>query len=101
MGAENASAKPKHKVGNRPPGGCVGVLADNWIAKTHRQNQNAKRLGNLVYQHVFRPLCFRLASLAENTTAQRSVGYLTLSATPTFAAKRRGLERGRPARLCV
>ncbi|MDR1922790.1 MAG: hypothetical protein LBQ66_00330, partial [Planctomycetaceae bacterium] len=37
----------------------------------------------LVYQHVFRPLCFRLASLVENTTAQRSVGYLTLSATPT------------------
>jgi hypothetical protein len=33
--------------------------------------------------NVFRPHCFRLAPLAENTTARQSVGYLTLSATPT------------------
>ncbi|MDR1924051.1 MAG: hypothetical protein LBQ66_06725 [Planctomycetaceae bacterium] len=34
-------------------------------------------MGNLVYQHVFRPLCFRLAPLAENTIHQESpaVGY--------------------------
>ncbi|MDR1923445.1 MAG: hypothetical protein LBQ66_03630 [Planctomycetaceae bacterium] len=32
-------------MGNRPPGGYVGVLADSWIAKTHRQNQHALRLG--------------------------------------------------------
>ncbi|MDR1925500.1 MAG: hypothetical protein LBQ66_14100 [Planctomycetaceae bacterium] len=33
-------------------------------------------MGNLVYQHVFRPYCFRLAPLAENATAQRSVAHL-------------------------
>ncbi|MDR1925395.1 MAG: hypothetical protein LBQ66_13575, partial [Planctomycetaceae bacterium] len=31
------------------------------------------------YRYVFRPLCFRLAPLAENVTAQRSVTHLTLS----------------------
>ncbi|MDR1924136.1 MAG: hypothetical protein LBQ66_07155 [Planctomycetaceae bacterium] len=35
-------------------------------------------MGNLVYQHVFRPQCFRLAPLDENVTAQRSVTHLTL-----------------------
>ncbi|MDR1924312.1 MAG: hypothetical protein LBQ66_08055 [Planctomycetaceae bacterium] len=29
-------------------------------------------MGNLVYQHVFRPRCFRLASLAENAIHQES-----------------------------
>ncbi|MDR1923248.1 MAG: hypothetical protein LBQ66_02645 [Planctomycetaceae bacterium] len=37
-------------------------------------------MGNLVYQHVFRPHCFRLAPLAENVTAQRSVTHLTITA---------------------
>ncbi|MDR1923585.1 MAG: hypothetical protein LBQ66_04345 [Planctomycetaceae bacterium] len=32
----------------------------------------------MVNQYVFRPRCFRLASLAENVTAQRSVTHLTL-----------------------
>jgi hypothetical protein len=36
-------------------------------------------LGNLVYQHVFRPLCFRLAPLAENATAWQSVAHLTIT----------------------
>ncbi|MDR1922868.1 MAG: hypothetical protein LBQ66_00720 [Planctomycetaceae bacterium] len=35
-------------------------------------------MGNLVYQHVFRPHCFRLAPLAENVTAWQSVTHLTL-----------------------
>ncbi|MDR1926040.1 MAG: hypothetical protein LBQ66_16855 [Planctomycetaceae bacterium] len=29
-------------MGNRPPGGYVGVLADSGSVKTHRQNQNAQ-----------------------------------------------------------
>jgi hypothetical protein len=35
----------QRKVDNRPPGGCVGVLADSGIAKMHRKNQNALRFG--------------------------------------------------------
>jgi hypothetical protein len=36
---QNASEKPKHKVGNRLPGGCVGA-SRQLGRKTHRQNQN-------------------------------------------------------------
>ncbi|MDR1925046.1 MAG: hypothetical protein LBQ66_11805, partial [Planctomycetaceae bacterium] len=44
-----------------------------------RRKRNRPAVGCPPYdhQHVFRPLCFRLAPLAENTTAQRSVAYLT------------------------
>jgi hypothetical protein len=38
---------------------------------------------------VFRPCCFRLASLAENATAQRSVDYLTRRRKPTAGSPKR------------
>ncbi|MDR1925145.1 MAG: hypothetical protein LBQ66_12305 [Planctomycetaceae bacterium] len=43
--------------------------------------------------NVFRPLCFRLAPLAENATAQRSVAHLTLMPSGRLATLRCRLRR--------
>ncbi|MDR1923046.1 MAG: hypothetical protein LBQ66_01630 [Planctomycetaceae bacterium] len=44
-------------MGNRPPGGYVASkslsLADNRIANTHRQNQNALRFGRFGFTDTF------------------------------------------------
>jgi hypothetical protein len=37
------------KVGNRLPGGCVGVLADNWGGKRIGKTKTSNVLGDLVY----------------------------------------------------
>ncbi|MDR1925178.1 MAG: hypothetical protein LBQ66_12475, partial [Planctomycetaceae bacterium] len=86
------------KVGNRPLGGCVGVLADSGIAKTHRQNQSALRFGRfgfvdactaptvfgLLRSPKTQPPSGRLTTLCcrftlPDATARRAVEYLTLT----------------------
>ncbi|MDR1925785.1 MAG: hypothetical protein LBQ66_15570 [Planctomycetaceae bacterium] len=48
---------------------------------------------------MFRPLCFRLAPLAENTTAQRSVAHLTLMPSGRLATLRSPNRFGVPFKL--
>jgi hypothetical protein len=72
----------QRKVGNRPPGGCVASeslsLADNGIAKTHQQNQNALRFGRVSFADAFSaPIVGEYADV----TARRSVTHLTFSNT--------------------
>ncbi|MDR1923958.1 MAG: hypothetical protein LBQ66_06255 [Planctomycetaceae bacterium] len=67
-------------MGNRLPGGNVGASR-----QLDRQDAPAKPKRPTFWAFwfcrcVFRPHCFRLASLAENVTAQRSVTHLTITA---------------------
>ncbi|MDR1923905.1 MAG: hypothetical protein LBQ66_05990, partial [Planctomycetaceae bacterium] len=52
------------------------------------------------YRYVFRPRCFRLAPLAENATAQRSVAHLTITTQKNLCGiTRAGCPRSSPSRL--
>ncbi|MDR1923836.1 MAG: hypothetical protein LBQ66_05640 [Planctomycetaceae bacterium] len=52
------------------------------ITRAGRPRSSPRRFAAIVwYNEVFRPLRFRLAPLAENTTAQRSVAHLTITDT--------------------
>jgi hypothetical protein len=50
----------------------TSAQADNWIAKTHWQNQNALRFGRFGEPTRVLPHSFRLAPLAENAIHQES-----------------------------
>ncbi|MDR1923159.1 MAG: hypothetical protein LBQ66_02200, partial [Planctomycetaceae bacterium] len=60
------------KVGNRPPGGYVGVLADNRSGKRIGKTKTPYVLGVLVLPMRVLPHCFRRAPLAETAIHQVS-----------------------------
>jgi hypothetical protein len=92
----------KRKVGNRPPGGCVGDSPTAGASKRIGKTNPSYVLGVLVLPMRFPPHCFRLASLAENTTAWRSVAHLTITnpfwrLVPTCSVPLRTEAGGTPA----
>jgi hypothetical protein len=75
----------KRKVDNRPPGGYVGDSPTTGSPNRTGKTKTPYVLDVLVLPMRVPPHCFRLASLAENATAQRSVDYLTFTARQSVA----------------
>ncbi|MDR1924156.1 MAG: hypothetical protein LBQ66_07255, partial [Planctomycetaceae bacterium] len=64
---------------------CMMSSLRDYRKNTKHQRTNEKHSDTYKYQCVFRPHCFRLASLAENATARRSVAHLTITVRRSVA----------------